>query len=65
MVYTEAEINHQGKNLVYFTFPWMNSIDINKTPNWVNDTVVSDISERFNNGDKRTIKNVKPWDSMK
>ncbi|ABX42711.1 glycoside hydrolase family 13 protein [Lachnoclostridium phytofermentans] len=61
--YTEAEMNHQDKNLVYFTFPWMNSIDINKTPDWVNDTVWYQIfPERFNNGDKENDpKNVKAW----
>jgi glycosidase len=51
--YTENEMNHQGKNLVYFTFPWMNPIDINQTPKWVNDTVWYQIfPERFCNGDK-------------
>ena len=61
--YTEGEMNHQGKSLVYFTFPWMNGIDINKTPDWVNDTVWYQIfPERFNNGDKKNDpKNVKPW----
>jgi len=51
--YTEEEMNHQGKNLVYFTFPWMNGTDINKTPGWVNNTVWYQIfPERFCNGDK-------------
>ena len=50
--YTEEEINHEGKLFVYFTFPWMNSIDINRTPDWVNDTVWYQIfPERFCNGD--------------
>jgi len=61
--YTEEEMNHQGKKLVYFIFPWMNSIDINKTPDWVNDTVWYQIfPERFHNGDKENdSQNVKPW----
>lgn len=50
--YTENEMNHQGKSLSYFTFPWMNAIDINTTPDWVNNTVWYQIfPERFCNGD--------------
>jgi len=50
--YTEEEMNYPGKGLAYFTFPWMNSADINKTPKWVNDTVWYQIfPERFENGD--------------
>lgn len=61
--YTEEEMNHQGKSLVYFTFPWMNEIDINKTPGWVNETVWYQIfPERFNNGDQSNDpKNTKEW----
>ncbi len=61
--YTEKEMNQQGKNLVYFTFPWMNNIDINKTPDWVNDTVWYQIfPERFCNGDKANDPiAIRPW----
>lgn len=62
-IYTEEEINQAGKNLVYFIFPWMNPIDINKTPDWVNDTVWYQIfPERFCNGDTSNDPiGTKPW----
>lgn len=61
--YLEEEMNHQGKSLAYFTFPWMNGIDINKTPDWVNDTVWYQIfPERFHNGDRlNDPAGTKPW----
>ncbi len=61
--YTEHEMNHQGKNLSYFTFPWMNAIDINTTPDWVNNTVWYQIfPERFCNGDTgNDPEGTKPW----
>lgn len=46
-----------------FTFPWMNSVDINVTPKWVRDTVWYQIfPERFCNGNKENDPDwVKPW----
>ncbi|MBD5137380.1 MAG: alpha-glycosidase [Lachnospiraceae bacterium] len=38
----------------YFLFPWMNPIDINQVPEWVNSTVWYQIfPDRFCNGDKK------------
>ena len=54
-----------------FTFPWMNPIDINRTPKWVNDTVWYQIyPDRFNNGDSsinppNVLKWAGPNDSVK
>lgn len=49
---TKEEYKNTKTFLQYFTFPWMNSIDINKTPRWVNETVWYQIfPERFCNGD--------------
>ncbi len=61
--YTEQEMNQQGKSLSYFTFPWMNAIDINTTPDWVNNTVWYQIfPERFCNGDRNNDpEGTKPW----
>jgi glycosidase len=61
--YTEAEMNYPGKELAFFTFPWLNSADINKTPKWVNDTVWYQIfPERFENGDPdNDPQGTKPW----
>ena len=46
-----------------FTFPWMNSVDINVTPKWVRETVWYQIfPERFCNGNKENDPDwVKPW----
>ena len=46
-----------------FTFPWMNSADINVTPKWVRETVWYQIfPERFCNGNKENDPDwVKPW----
>lgn len=61
----EKQMHMEGKMLQCFTFPWMNSADINTTPDWVNDMVWYQIfPERFCNGDP-TInpEGTKPWDS--
>lgn len=51
--YTKEQMQRSGKMLECFTFPWMNSGDINTTPKWVNDTVWYQIfPERFCNGNK-------------
>ncbi|WP_234121334.1 glycoside hydrolase family 13 protein [Clostridium hydrogenum] len=61
--YTEEQMKLRGPLLQYFIFPWMNEIDINKTPNWVNNTIWYQIFvDRFCNGDERlNPENVKPW----
>ncbi|MFV0344108.1 MAG: glycoside hydrolase family 13 protein [Anaerocolumna sp.] len=61
--YSREDMNHLGKSLVYFTFPWMNPVDINTTPDWVNQTVWYQIfPERFCNGDiENDPEGTKPW----
>ncbi len=50
--YTREQMEHPGKQLAYFIYPWMNPSDIFRTPGWVNDTVWYQIfPERFCNGD--------------
>ena len=59
----QKQMHLEGKMLQCFTFPWMNSADINTTPNWVNDMVWYQIfPERFCNGDPSlNPKGAKPW----
>lgn len=61
--YTKEHIENSKGLMQCFTFPWMNSEDIIKTPKWVNDTVWYQIfPERFCNGDAtRNPESVKPW----
>ena len=61
--YTEAEMNHEGVGLALFQFPWMNSSDIFRTPDWVNETIWYQIfPERFCNGDpSNDPEGVLPW----
>ena len=63
----EKQMHLEGKMLQCFTFPWMNSADINNTPDWVNDMVWYQIfPERFCNGDASlNPKDVKPWHNGK
>lgn len=52
-IYSEEEVKEAHHGFQYFSFPWMNEVDINKTPNWVNETIWYQIfPERFCNGDK-------------
>jgi len=46
-----------------FVFPWMNEVDINEVPKWVNETIWYQIfPERFCNGDSSLDpRNVLPW----
>ena len=49
---SEAQMHIEGRSMQCFTFPWMNSSDINRVPEWVNKTVWYQIfPDRFNNGD--------------
>lgn len=61
--YTEAEMNRPGKILAYFIFPWMNPVDILRTPDWVNRTVWYQIfPDSFCNGDPSiNPEHVHPW----
>ncbi|NIZ47108.1 alpha amylase N-terminal ig-like domain-containing protein [Entomospira nematocerorum] len=45
-----------------FTFPWLNPIDVIKTPSWVHETVWYQIfPDRFANGSKEHKPHVKSW----
>lgn len=61
--YTDAQLTDGKIVPQYFTFPWMNSGDINCTPAWVNDTIWYQIfPDRFCNGDSSiNPQNVKAW----
>lgn len=61
--YTEKEMNHQGKSLSYFIFPWMNKADIFRTPKWVNETIWYQIfPDRFQNGcPANNPEGTRPW----
>ncbi len=60
---TEEQLNMPGRILQYFTVPWMNPADVNRTPGWVNDTVWYQIfPDRFCNGDpERDSADTLPW----
>ena len=60
---TKEELEKLHHEPTYFVFPWMNEIDINQTPKWVNETIWYQIfPERFCNGDSSiNPKNVLPW----
>lgn len=60
---SEEQMHLKGRSRQCFTMPWMNPIDINKTPAWVNDTVWYQIfPDRFCNGDSSiNPENTKPW----
>lgn len=60
---SSKQMHLEGKMLQCFTFPWMNSSDINITPDWVNNMIWYQIfPERFYNGDPTiSPKYVKPW----
>lgn len=61
--YTPEEINNFKGREQGFMFPWMNSSDIIRTPDWVNETIWYQIFiDRFCNGNPEiNPKNVKPW----
>ena len=48
---TEEQLHMEGRMQQCFVVPWMNPADINRTPDWVNDTVWYQIfPDRFCNG---------------
>ena len=60
---TEKQLNMPGRLLQYFIVPWMNPADVNRTPDWVNETVWYQIfPDRFCNGrPDRNGKDILPW----
>lgn len=64
---TEEQINLEGRMLQCFIVPWMNPADVNRTPEWVNDTVWYQIfPDRFCNGTpEKTDPAITPWQTGK
>lgn len=60
---TERQLHIYGRMLQFFTVPWMNPSDINRTPAWVNDTVWYQIfPDRFCNGTpQKNGDDITPW----
>lgn len=64
--FTEEDIKNKS-GIQCFTKPWLNQIDINETPNWVNNTVWYQIFlDRFCNGDSSiNQRDTQIWNSKK
>ena len=64
---TEEQINLEGRMLQCFVVPWMNPADVNRTPEWVNDTVWYQIfPDRFCNGTpEKNDPGITPWQTGK
>ena len=64
---TEEQVNMEGRLLQYFIVPWMNPADVNRTPAWVNDTVLYQIfPDRFCcGGTGKNDPDVLPWQTGK
>lgn len=60
---TKEQMEVPGKMLQYFIVPWMNPADVNRTPDWVNETVWYQIfPDRFRRGkDSKEDENIVPW----
>lgn len=60
---TKEQLGMDGRMLQCFVVPWMNSADVNKTPDWVNDTVWYQIfPDRFCNGTpQKNTDDVENW----
>ncbi len=57
----EAVADHRTVKQM-FTFPWLNSIDVNEVPQWVNSTVWYQIfPDRFNNSSTIKREGLTPW----
>ena len=49
---SEEQMQIKGRSRQCFTMPWMNPIDVNKVPAWVNETIWYQIlPERYRHGD--------------
>ncbi|MDE7436340.1 MAG: glycoside hydrolase family 13 protein [Lachnospiraceae bacterium] len=61
--FCEEQLNIPGRVEQCFFFPWMNPSDINRVPEWVEDTIWYQIfPERFCNGNPElSPEGVKPW----
>ncbi len=63
---TQVELDTTFKSLQCFTMPWLNPIDVKKTPDWVKNAVWYQIfPDRFNRGDKTINLDSLKWDSRK
>lgn len=64
---SEREMHVEGRSMQCFTFPWLNSTDINVVPSWVNKTIWYQIfPDRFNNKNHAIDpKNVSKWQTGK
>lgn len=60
---TEEQLHMDGRMLQCFIVPWMNPADLNRTPEWVNDTVWYQIfPDRFCNGTpEKNTEDILPW----
>ena len=60
---TKEQVDMPGRLLQYFIVPWMNPVDVNQTPSWVNETVWYQIfPDRFCNGEPgKKGADVLPW----
>ena len=60
---TEEQLHMDGRMLQCFIVPWMNPSDLNRTPEWVNDTVWYQIfPDRFCNGTpEKNTEDILPW----
>lgn len=60
---TEEQLQMDGRMLQCFIIPWMNPVDVNCTPDWVNDTVWYQIfPDRFCNGTpEKNGPDITPW----
>lgn len=62
---TKAQMEQTGRMLQYFTFPWMNSADLTRVPQWVKNIVWYQIfPDRFCNGNPaRNPHEVQRWET--
>lgn len=60
---SKKEFESYNGRFQYFFFPWINSADVNRVPQWVNQTIWYQIfPDRFyNSGTGEKSKNLKPW----
>lgn len=60
---TQEQLNMEGRMLQCFTVPWMNPADVNRTPDWVNETIWYQIfPDRFCNGaPEKNTPDIRPW----